>query len=142
MAGGPDTRLRLTLAYDGAGFYGWAAQPGLRTVEGVLREALAVAYPESSGLAVAGRTDTGVHALANVVSADVVGGPPPERIARAVNTRLPAAVSIVRAECVPDDFHARFSARSRTYRYRLFTRSTPSPFEERRSWWITRRLDE
>src|SRR5262249_59524618 len=89
MAGGPDTRLRLTLAYDGAGFHGWAAQPGLRTVEGVLREALALAYPESSGLAVAGRTDTGVHALANVVSVDVRGGPPPERAAGAVDAQPP-----------------------------------------------------
>ena len=64
-------RLKLTLAYDGTGFRGWAAQPGLRTVEAALRAALDTIFPAWSGLAVAGRTDTGVHALANVASVDV-----------------------------------------------------------------------
>ena len=68
-------RLKLTLEYDGTHFHGWALQPGLRTVEGVLRDALG-AFPSFAGLAVAGRTDTGVHALGNVVSVDVEGGPP------------------------------------------------------------------
>ena len=135
-------RLKLTLEYDGTPFRGWAAQPGLRTVEGVLRDALEQTFESYEGLAVAGRTDTGVHALANVASVDVEGGPPPERAAQALNTRLPDEVSVVRAEAAATDFHARFSARSRSYRYRLFTRATPSPFEHRRSWWITRRLDE
>ena len=88
-------RLKLTLAYDGTGFRGWAAQPGLRTVEGVLREALAATFAEATGLAVAGRTDTGVHALANVASVDVGGGPPPERAAEALNTALPEDVAVV-----------------------------------------------
>jgi tRNA pseudouridine38-40 synthase len=135
-------RLKLTLEYDGTPFHGWAAQPGLPTVEAALRNALEETFASYGGLAVAGRTDTGVHALANVVSVDVEGGPPPERAARALNTRLPDEVSVVSADAVPADFHARFSARSRSYRYRIFTRSTPSPFERRRSWWITRRLDE
>jgi len=77
MAGQPDKHLKLTLGYEGTGFRGWAAQPGLRTVEGVMREALAAVFAHTSGLAVAGRTDTGVHALANVASVDVRGGPPP-----------------------------------------------------------------
>src|SRR5215471_17470421 len=141
MAGGPDTRLRLTLAYDGAGFHGWAAQPGLRTVEGVLREALALAYPESSGLAVAGRTDTGVHALANVVSVDVRGGPPPERAAEALNAELPDDVAVAAAEPASAEFHARFSARARSYRYRIWRDRVPSPFEAGRSWWHPRPLD-
>jgi tRNA pseudouridine38-40 synthase len=135
-------RLKLTVAYDGAPFHGWAAQPGLPTVEGALREALATTFASHEKLAVAGRTDTGVHALANVASVEVEGGPPPERAAEALNTRLPDEISIVDAEEVAPDFHARFSARSRTYRYRLFTRRTPSPFEHRRSWWIPRPLDD
>jgi tRNA pseudouridine38-40 synthase len=69
-------RLRLTLEYDGTGFHGWAAQPGLRTVEGELRGALGELYGSFDSLAVAGRTDTGVHALGQVASVDVDGGPP------------------------------------------------------------------
>jgi tRNA pseudouridine38-40 synthase len=135
-------RLKLTLEYDGTPFRGWAAQPGLPTVEASLRDALAQTFPSYDRLAVAGRTDTGVHALANVVSVDVEGGPPPERAAQALNTRLPDEISVVESERAAADFDARFSARSRSYRYRIFTRRTASPFERRRSWWITRRLDE
>ena len=134
-------RLRLTIEYDGTPFRGWAAQPGLPTVEQSLRAALAATFASHEHLAVAGRTDTGVHAFANVVSVDVEGGPPPERAAEALNTRLPDEVSVVRADEVPADFHARHSARARTYRYRIFTRKTPSPFERRRSWWVPRPID-
>ena len=134
-------RLKLTVAYDGAGFRGWATQPGLRTVEGVLREALAATFAETSGLAVAGRTDTGVHALANVVSVEVSSGPPAERAAEALNTALPEDVAVVAAEEAPAEFHARYSARSRSYRYRIWRSRTRSPFEARRSWWYPRPLD-
>jgi tRNA pseudouridine38-40 synthase len=133
--------LRLTLEYDGSGFHGWAAQPGLRTVEDVLRQALARAFAAAAGLAVAGRTDTGVHALANVVSVEVDGGPPAERAAAALNALLPDDVAVVAAAAAPGGFHARFSARSRTYRYRIFRRREPSPFERGRSWWRPRELD-
>ena len=135
-------RLKLTLEYDGTDFHGWAAQPGLRTVEGVVRESLAGVFPLTARLAVAGRTDTGVHAVGNVVTVDVEGGPPPERAAGALNAALADDVSVVRAEEVPGDFHARHSARSRSYRYRIWTRREPSPFERRRSWWQPRPLDE
>jgi tRNA pseudouridine38-40 synthase len=138
----PDVRLKLTLEYDGTPFHGWAAQPGLPTVEAALREALAGLFSSVDDLAVAGRTDTGVHALGQVASVDVGGGPPPERAAEALNALLPATVAVVAAERVEDDFHARHSARSRTYRYRIFRRRTTSPFEVRRSWWVPRPLDE
>jgi tRNA pseudouridine38-40 synthase len=134
-------RLKLTLEYDGAGFRGWAMQPGLRTVEGTLRDALAATFAEVSGLVVAGRTDTGVHALANVASVDVSGGPPQARAAEALNTALPADVAVVAAEETHADFDARFSARSRSYRYRIWRSRTPSPFEAQRSWWHPRPLD-
>jgi tRNA pseudouridine38-40 synthase len=135
-------RLKLTVEYDGAPFHGWAAQPGLPTVEAALRDALAQTFASVDGLAVAGRTDTGVHALANVVSVDVAGGPPPERVAAALNPRLPDEVSVVGAEPAPVGFHARFSARGRSYRYRIYTRRQPSPFEAGRSWWFPRPIDE
>jgi tRNA pseudouridine38-40 synthase len=135
-------RLILTLEYDGTPFHGWAAQPGLPTVESALRDALGETFSSVEHLAVAGRTDTGVHALGQVVSVDADGGPPPERAAAALNPRLPDAITVVAAGMAPDGFHARHSARSRSYRYRLFTRATPSPFELRRSWWLPRPLDE
>jgi tRNA pseudouridine38-40 synthase len=134
-------RLRLTLEYDGTGFHGWAAQPGLRTVEGVLREALGDVFPGWSGLAVAGRTDTGVHALGQVASFDAEVGPPPERAAEALNAALPDDVAVVAAASAPAGFHARHSARARSYRYRIFRRRQPAPFERHRSWWQSRPLD-
>jgi tRNA pseudouridine38-40 synthase len=133
--------LKLTLEYDGTPYRGWAAQPGHATVESVLRSALGETFPEVGNLAVAGRTDTGVHALANVVSVDVDGGPPAERAADALNSRLPDDVSVISAEEAAADFNARFSARSRTYRYRIFNRKEASPFEHRRALWIRRQLD-
>ena len=135
-------KLRLTVSYDGTGFRGWAVQPGLRTVEGEVRRALGELFRSVDGLAVGGRTDTGVHALANVVSVDVEGGPPPARAAEALNTVLAEDVAVVTAEEAPPDFHARFSARSRSYRYRIHRRRERSPFELRRSWWYPKPLDE
>lgn len=135
-------KLRLTLGYDGTGFHGWAAQPGLRTVEGELRPGLDRVFRRWSDLAVAGRTDTGVHALGNVASVEVDGGPPAERVSEALNAQLPVDVAVVAAEEAPDGFHARHSARSRSYRYRIDRRRVRSPFEERRSWWYPRPLDE
>ena len=135
-------RLILTLEYDGTPFHGWAAQPGLPTAEAALREALAATFESVGRLAVAGRTDTGVHALGQVVSLDVEGGPPPERTAAALNPRLPDEITVLSAAEAPEGFHARHAARSRSYRYRLFTRATRSPFELRRSWWMPRQLDE
>jgi tRNA pseudouridine38-40 synthase len=134
-------RLKLTLEYDGTGFRGWAAQPGERTVDGELRKALDDAYETWSGLAVAGRTDAGVHALGQVASVEADGGPPPERATEALNATLPDDVSVVAAEEAAADFHARHSARSRSYRYRIYRRRAPSPFEARRAWWYARPLD-
>jgi len=124
--------LKLTLEYDGTEFRGWARQPGLRTVEGAIREALDAVFPRWDGLAVAGRTDTGVHATGQVVSVDVEAGPPPERAADALNAALPDDVAVVGSDEAPAEFHARFSARSRSYRYRIHT-GRRSPLEARRA---------
>ena len=108
----------------------------------MLREALDRVFPIWSGLAVAGRTDAGVHALGQVASLEVEGGPPAEHVAEALNAVLPDDVAVVAAGEAPPGFHARFSARSRSYRYRISRRRTPSPFEARRSWWLPQPLDE
>ena len=108
----------------------------------MLREGLDRVFPAWSGLAVAGRTDAGVHALGQVASLEVEGGPPLEHAAEALNAVLPGDVAVVAAAEAPPGFHARFSARSRSYRYRINRRATPSPFEARRSWWLPQPLDE
>jgi tRNA pseudouridine38-40 synthase len=132
----------MTIEYDGGGFRGWAAQPGQRTVESVLRGALAERFDRVENLAVAGRTDTGVHALGNVVSVDVEGGPPAERAANALNAVLTDDVAVVDAAEAPPRFHARHSATGRRYRYRIWRRAARSPLEAGRSWWVPRPLDE
>ena len=134
-------RLKLTIEYDGSAFRGWARQPGERTVEGELRRALGELYERVDDLAVAGRTDTGVHALANVASVDVEGGPPPGRAPEALNAALPPDVAIVWADVAADGFHARFDARSRSYRYRVWRRRERSGLDARRSLWWPRPLD-
>jgi tRNA pseudouridine38-40 synthase len=134
--------VKLTLEYDGTEFSGWAAQPGLRTVESELRAALDVVYPSWQGLAVAGRTDAGVHALGQVASFSADGGPPAERAAAALNGVLPDDVVATASEAAPDGFSARFSATGRSYRYRIWRRAAHSPFEVRRSLWWPRPLDE
>ena len=134
-------RLKLTVEYDGTGFRGWARQPGARTIEAELRQVLAQLYGRVDALAVAGRTDTGVHALGNVASVEVETGPPPERAAEALNGLLPHDLCVLAAEHAPNAFDARFDARARSYRYRVWRRSVPSAFEARRALWHPRPLD-
>jgi tRNA pseudouridine38-40 synthase len=133
--------LKLTLEYDGTGFRGWARQPGQRTVEGVLRDALDTVFPRHGKLAVAGRTDAGVHASGQVASVEVDGGPPVERAGEALNSALPEDVAVIAAAEAPEGFHARFSARARSYRYRVRASRTPSPLAARRALWWPRPVD-
>jgi tRNA pseudouridine38-40 synthase len=111
-------------------------------VEGVVRVALAEVFPRWDGLAVAGRTDAGVHATGQVCSLDADGGPPAERVPEALNSVLPDDVAVIRAEPAPEGFHARFSARSRSYRYVVLNRRERAPLEARRALWWPRPLDE
>lgn len=133
--------LRLELEYDGTRFRGWARQPGIRTVEGVVREALETVYGRVEAVAVAGRTDAGVHATGQVVSVEVEGGPPVGRAPEALNGQLPGDVAVLAAAEAPPGFHARFSARSRSYRYRVLRRRTRAPLLERRVLWWPRPVD-
>ncbi|HEX2125017.1 MAG TPA: tRNA pseudouridine(38-40) synthase TruA [Thermoleophilaceae bacterium] len=119
---------RLLIAYDGAGFSGWARQPGLRTVQEALEDALERVRREPTRLTVAGRTDTGVHARGQVASHD--GEPAP---AGSINGVLAPDVRVLASERAPDGFDARRDAVSRTYRYRVHARRVASPFERGRA---------
>ena len=127
---------RLRLEYDGTEFAGWATQPGLRTVQETVEGALVTVLRREVTLTVAGRTDRGVHARGQVASHD--GEPAP---IRNLNALLPSDVGVLASEAAPDGFDARRDARSRTYRYRIHTRSAPSPFEQNRALWWPRPLD-
>ena len=120
---------RLLIEYDGSEFAGWARQPGLRTVQGVLEDALAQIRRLPTTLTVAGRTDRGVHARGQVASHE---GEP--AAARSLNGVLPGDVRVLASEPAPEGFDARRDAVSRTYRYRVYTRSALSPFERGRAW--------
>jgi tRNA pseudouridine38-40 synthase len=127
---------RLDLEYDGRDFAGWSAQPGLRTVQAEVERALGTILRGEVGLTVAGRTDRGVHAWGQVASYE---GEPAE--ARALNAVLPDDIAVLACTAAPDGFDARRDARSRTYCYRLLTRSALSPFERGRALWWPRPLD-
>jgi len=132
--------LRLDIEYDGSGFRGWARQPGLRTVQGELEAALATALREPVELTVAGRTDTGVHARGQVASFATAAELPAD-LARSLNGLGPDDVAVKAATVAADGFDARRDAHSRTYRYRLLTRRSPSPFEQGRALWWPHRVD-
>jgi tRNA pseudouridine38-40 synthase len=125
---------RLTVAYDGTDFHGWAAQPGLRTVAGELAGALGI---EPRELTVAGRTDTGVHAEANVVSLTAARLLP----LQALNRRLPPDVAVREAGEAADGFDARRDARARSYAYRISTAAAPDPMRARYELHHPRPLD-
>lgn len=132
--------VRLDIEYDGSDFRGWATQPGLRTVQGEIEAALATVLREEVELTVAGRTDTGVHARGQVASF-ATGAEVPGDLARRLNGLGPRDIAVTAAAPVADGFDARRDATSRTYRYRILTRSASSPFEERRALWWPHRID-
>ncbi len=127
--------IKLTLQYDGTDFSGWQAQPGRRTVQGVLAAAIArVLRAPAEGLTGAGRTDAGVHALGQVASfVTSRAAVAPSRLVRALNGVLPEDVSVSSAEEVPAGFSARFSARAKWYRYRIWDAPAPNALERRTS---------
>jgi len=134
------TTVRLDIEYDGSGFRGWAAQPGLRTVQGELEAALGTVLREPVQLTVAGRTDTGVHALGQVASFETEAEVR-EDLARRLNGVGPDDIAVTAARAVEDGFDARRDAESRSYLYRILARSAPSPFERGRALWWPHRLD-
>lgn len=137
-------RYALLVEYDGAGFVGWQRQETGLSVQQVLEEAAAPLAPRDPVVAVAaGRTDAGVHAEAQVVHLDLAREIDPRRLREAVNFHLGAhRVSVVQAARARDDFHARFSAIGRAYRYDILDRRAPPALLAGRVWHVKRRLDE
>jgi tRNA pseudouridine38-40 synthase len=131
---------RLDIEYDGSGFSGWAAQPGLRTVQGELEVALETVLRERVELTVAGRTDAGVHAWGQVASF-MTAAEVPGDLARRLNGLTPDDVAITAAGPAAAGFDARGDATSRSYCYRVHARSASSPFERGRALWWPHRVD-
>jgi tRNA pseudouridine38-40 synthase len=133
--------IKVVLEYDGSDFAGWQQQAYGRTVEAELKKALRSITGRDITVYAAGRTDAGVHAEGQVVNFHTDGRIQPLRIVAALNARLPEDVAVLSAEPVPDDFHARYSARWRRYRYRYLDRLSRPALERGRCWHVRGPLD-
>ncbi len=134
------TIYRIDFAYDGSGFHGYARQPQVRTVQGELEDALFKLTGEVE-TAVAGRTDSGVHATAQVVSFATEAELDMDRVVRSLNRQLAPQIAVSSVSVAPDGFSARFSATGRAYSYLILNRPTPNPFLANTSWHYETPLD-
>jgi tRNA pseudouridine38-40 synthase len=134
--------LKVTLAYDGSELFGWQVQPGLETVQGILASAIGRLTGEKVLPQGSGRTDAGVHALAQVATFATESPIPAENLGKALNDILPAAIRVLEVTEVPPEFHARKSARAKIYRYRICRRAPCPPFLARYVWHYPYPLDE
>ena len=137
----PTQRVRMLVAYDGSGFHGFAVQPGKATVGGALTDAIAKVVQAPVELTCAGRTDAGVHAWGQVVSCDLPVGTDLDRLHRSLVKLLGPAVVVRSVEAAEEGFDARFSARSRCYRYRVHNAPLPDPFTAHLAWHVEAPLD-
>ena len=133
--------FRLTLEYDGTDYSGWQQQPDRRTVEGVLRAAITAVTGEDAPITAAGRTDAGAHSHGQVVGCRLERSWSPTRLAAALNARLPEDVVVREAAVAPTEFHARFDAKERSYRYVVVPNRQRSPMSRRFAWEVTGDLD-
>ncbi len=133
--------VRLVLEYDGGDFHGWQHQPTVRTVEGVLRDAIRQVTGEEPRFSAAGRTDAGAHSHGQVVGVPLSSEWEPRRLGTALNAVLPDDVAVRRAESAAPSFHARFDALNRTYRYVVVSRRERAPLLRRHAWHVTGDLD-
>lgn len=133
--------FKITLAYDGANYVGWQRQAAGTSIQGLIEDALRELDGREVVLHSAGRTDAGVHALGQVASCALHRAIESDVLVRALNARLPADVRVVSAETVAPDFHARFSAKAKTYRYRIYNADDMSPFERHYAWHVFGALD-
>jgi len=134
-------RYKVVVEYDGTDFAGWQRQPGQRTVQGVLEEAIREMTGESVFVRAAGRTDAGVHADGQVATFDLELNIPPHGFLRGLNSILPADVALVDVALAAPDFDARFSARGKVYRYTVWAHFVRSPLHARRTWHVRQPLD-
>jgi tRNA pseudouridine38-40 synthase len=135
------TTFKIVLAYDGTDFNGWQRQPEGTSIQRLLEDALRDLDGRDVAVTGAGRTDAGVHALAQVAAFALERTIAPDALVRAVNVRLPESVRILSAEPARADFHPRFDATAKTYRYRIWNADVVSPFERRFAWHVIDRLD-
>jgi len=133
--------FKIILAYDGAGFMGWQFQPGVRTVQETLESVLEKILKHKARVNASGRTDTGVHALGQVVNVQTFSSIPAHGLKRALNSKLPGEISIISVEDADPDFHARFMAKSKKYVYIIDTSPMFSPFLARYAVPVKGRLD-
>jgi tRNA pseudouridine38-40 synthase len=133
--------IKVVLEYDGSGFAGWQQQAHGRTVEAELKQALRQITGKDHTVYAAGRTDAGAHAEGQVVNFHTDGRIAPQRLVAALNAKLPDDVAALSAEVVPDDFHARYAARWRRYRYRYLDRASRAALERGRCWHVRGPLD-
>jgi len=124
-------RIKITVSYDGTDFHGWQVQPGLPTIQQALEEMLGKLEGAAVSVAGSGRTDAGVHALAQVAAFSIRNPIPCDNLRRAMNRCLPASIRVTMATEVPDHFHPRFDAVAKTYEYRIFREEVLDPFRFR-----------
>jgi len=134
--------LKVILSYDGAEFFGWQVQPDAATVQGTLASAIGRITGEKVLPQGSGRTDAGVHALAQVMTFVTESSVPTENFVKALNDILPASVRVLEVAEAPPEFHARHSARAKTYRYRIYREAICPPFLARYVWHYPYPLDE
>jgi tRNA pseudouridine38-40 synthase len=133
--------IKLVIEYDGTAFHGWQIQPGLKTIQGVIKEQIDQITQEEVNLIGAGRTDAGVHALGQVANFQTENTIDLIALQRGLNSLLAPDIVIKGIEEVAEDFHARFSCRSKTYEYHILNRSYPSAFLKAYAWFIPHQLD-
>src|ERR1700722_2750011 len=124
-------RIKILVSYDGTDYHGWQVQPGLPTIQGVLEQVIASIEGRPVPVAGSGRTDAGVHAVAQVAAFSIQNPIPVDNLRRAVNRLLPRDIRVLDVEETAPDFHPRFQARRKTYEYRIFRGEICSPFERR-----------
>lgn len=133
--------IKLTIEYDGTAYHGWQIQPGLRTIQGVMGEKIAQITQGEVSLIGAGRTDAGVHALGQVANFTTESTIDLSSLQRGLNSLLPPDIVVRSAEEAEEGFHARFSAKSKVYEYRILNRSHPSAIRRHFAWFIPHELD-
>ncbi len=133
--------IKLTLEYDGENYHGWQRQPQMTTIQGVIEETLAGILQEKVNLIGAGRTDAGVHARGQVANFKTQSYLPLKNLKAALNSLLPGDIVARHAALVPDDFHARYQAKSKIYCYTILNSPLPSPFSGKYAYFFPHSLD-